>query len=234
MNDEPRAGGSDHEAMPGDTGIAGSPARPGSDHDHPAAATGFPWPPPPDGPVVARLRETWRDAMFAPTQFYRRLPRSGGTAAAVTYYLVVGVLVAGVNLFWATLAMSAGGDATAPATARGLHPLTRFLLSPPALLLALGLAASVTHFLLLVLQGARHGFGTTVRTMCYAYSPMGLAVIPFLGPLVGAAWMVAVSIIGLREAHDTATWKPAVAVLLPCALGLVIVAMVSAAANILG
>lgn len=191
----------------------------------------FPWPPPPDGRILARFGETWRSAMFDPAGFFARLPRDRGTGAAVAYYLVVGVLVAGVNLFWAAVATNGGGEETLAAAEglAGLHPLTRFLLSPATLLLGLAVAAAVTHVLLLMLGGARHGFGSTIRTFCYAYSPMAFAVVPVVGPLVGAAWMVALGIMGLREAHETAAWKTALAVLLPLTIFLVMLLMVAAA-----
>ncbi len=221
---------------PGLTG-SGDGGHGGATATRPAAGPAtFPWPPPEDGPVLARFRDTWREAMFRPTAFFRRIPRHGGTIAALSFYLVVGVLVAGVNLFWDTVAMHVASDETMAAVAgfASLPPLTRFLLSPLALVLALGVAAAVTHVLLLVLGGADHGFGTTVRTFSYAYSPMGLSVVPFLGPLVGAAWMVAIGIIGLREAHETATWKPAVAILLPSTIALAALAMMATAIATLG
>lgn len=189
----------------------------------------FPWPPPEDGPILARLAETWKRSTFEPTPFFRQIPRRGGTGAAVVYYLVVGVLLSGVNLFWATLALGAGHEETVATGLDALHPLTRFLLAPLALLIALAASAAVTHVLLLVVGGANHGLGTTVRTFCYAYSPMAFGVVPVLGSLVGAVWSVVLAIIGLREAHETAAWRTALAVLFPLAIGLAILAVATAA-----
>jgi hypothetical protein len=55
--------------------------------------------------------------------------------------------------------------------------------------------------MLLILRGATHGIGTTVRVFCYAYSPMIFGVVPVLGGLVGGIWMLVIAIIGLGAAH---------------------------------
>lgn len=197
----------------------------------------FPWPPPEDGSILASLAETWKSATFDPGRFFARIPREGGTGAAILYYLGIGLLVAGASLFWDVLGQVAtAGTRGTLATELGLgsvQPVTAFLLSPIVLMVALFLSAAVVHGLLALFDGARHSFGTTVRVFCYAYSPMIFGVIPLLGALVGTAWMLVLTIIGLREAHQTDGWKPVVAVLLPfvlmLGLGLMLVLAIMAA-----
>lgn len=207
-----------------------------------AARAPFPWPPPEGGGILTALGETWRGATFEPGPFFARVPRTGGTGPAVLYYLVVGILVAGATLFWTVLARlgtaPAEGTLAAELGVRTMEPLTRFLLSPLALLGALALSAAVIHVLLVLMGGARHGPGTTVRVLCYAYSPMLAAVVPVLGALVGTVWMGVVAVVGLREAHEVPGWKAALAVLLPFLiilglLGVVILAILAAGAAVL-
>lgn len=190
--------------------------------DMEATPPGFPWPPAEGESAAGAFGETWKSSTFDPGAFYARVPRAGGTGAAVLYYLVVGILVAGVSLFWSSLALSSGVFATdSGAAALGfgtVHPVVSFLLTPLFLLVMLGVSAAVTHMILSLFNGGRHGFGTTIRVFCYAYSPMLFGVIPWLGGLVGSIWMVVLVILGLKEAHETDGWKTAVAVLLPLAL----------------
>lgn len=175
----------------------------------------FPWPPEEGESVLAAFGETWKGATLNPGTFYAAVPRQGGTGPALVYYLVIGVMVAGATLFWDSLGFYVGRfDGIGPA-GPGLHPVVGFLLTPAILVLMLGIAAGITHVLLLLLNGASHGFGTTVRVFAYAYSPGIFGVIPVLGGLLGSIWMVVLLIIGLREAHEADGWKPAVAVLLP-------------------
>lgn len=198
----------------------------------------FPWPPAAGAGPVAAFGETWRAATFDPSRFFRHLPRTAGTAPAVLYYLIVGMLLAGANLFWDVLAARTGnGEERLAELGLQVDPLVTFLLSPLLLLLGLLVAAGVTHLMLLILRGANHSFGTTARVFAYAYSPMIFGVVPVLGTVVGALWMLVLAILGLAAAHDTPAWKPVLAVLLPFALlmGLlvfVIVLIVAAGAAI--
>ena len=179
----------------------------------------FPWPPPEDGAVLAAFGETWRSATFDPGSFFSRLPPRGSLGAALLYYMVIGILLAGVGLFWDMTGVftdAAGSDALAADLGIGtMDPVIGFLVSPLVLLFALVVSAGVSHLVLLLFGGARNGFGTTMRVFCYAYSPMAFGVVPILGALVGTIWMVVLAVIGLREAHGTEGWKAALAVLLP-------------------
>lgn len=201
----------------------------------------FPWPPGDNDSIVARFGETWRSATFDPAAFFRRVPRDNGTGAAVLYYLVIGVLVAGATLFWESLTFFSGpsGDLAAELGIQPMNPVVSFLLTPAVLLGMLFVSAAVTHMLLSLFDGVRHGFGTTVRTFAYAYSPGLFGVVPWIGGLVGSIWMLVLLIIGLREAHEVEGWKAAVAVLLPLFLlvGLMIfsfLVLMTAGAALLG
>lgn len=181
-------------------------------------ASGFPWPPSEEGPILPAFGATWKGATFDPGRFFAATPRKSGTGAAIIYYLVVGILVAGTALFWDSMAFVGMSAESSLATDLGLQPLSpivRFLLAPALLLGGLFVSAGVVHVILLMFDGADHGFGTTVRVFCYAYSPAIFGVIPVLGVVVGSIWSVVLAIIGLREAHEAAPWKPVVAVLIP-------------------
>lgn len=183
----------------------------------------FPWPPAERDSSVAAFGQTWKAATFDPGAFFRRVPRDRDTGPALLYYLIIGVLVAGAGLFWDSLSLFTGrmDDSALAAAEMGfdaVSPLTAFLLTPAVLLVLLYISAGITHVVLAVLGGARHGFGATLRVFCYGYSPGLFGIVPVLGGIVGSIWMVVLLIIGLREAHEADGWKSAVAVLLPFAL----------------
>lgn len=204
-----------------------------------AEPIGFPWPPRENESVLAAFGETWKSATFDPGSFFRRLPAAGSVGPAILYYLILGILLAGVSLFWdatGVFTSAAGERVRAAEVGLGtLDPVIGFMLSPLVLMMVLGLTAGVTHLLLLISGGARNGFGTTVRVFCFAYSPTIFGVVPVLGTLVGTVWMVVLAIIGLREAHATDGWKAALAVLLPVVLAfgfIFFVALMLAAAGV--
>lgn len=204
-------------------------------YDEVAGTRAFPWAPPEDGSVLGSFGETWKSASLEPGEFFARIPRDGGTGAAVVYYLIIGVLVAGANLFWQSLGGGGAGEGNLAqlGMGEGIHPVVNFLLSPAFLLFGLVLAGGVTHMMLLLVGGGTHGFGTTLRVFCYAYSPQLLGVIPVAGSIIGTIWMLVVAIIGLRSAHETPTWKPVLAVMLPflALMGMAAVAFMMLAAG---
>ena len=203
----------------------------------------FPWPPREDESLLGAFGETWKSATFDPGSFFRRMPAPARPASAILYYLVLGILVAGVSLFWdmtGVFTVGAGDEGLASDLGIGtLDPIVGFLLSPIVLVVGLFVAAGITHVLLLMLGGAANGFGTTVRVFCFAYSPMIFGIVPVLGTVIGTIWMVVLAIIGLREGHRTEGWKAGVAVLAPFILfiGLLFMAalfLAATAAAILG
>lgn len=183
----------------------------------------FPWPPLEDESITGAFGATWRGATIDPAATFRTIPRSGGIGPAVLFFLVIGMLVAGANLFWemtSILTLPAGfeEELSAALDTPPIQPVVGFLFTPLFLLGTLFVSAGVVHLILMMVGGARHGFGTTVRVFCYAYAPQIFAVVPFIGGIVGTIWMVVVAIIGLREAHETDGWKAGVAVLTPFVL----------------
>lgn len=159
----------------------------------------------------------WRQACFHPTSFFRQLPRDGSVVPALIYYLVLAVIVAGVNLFWKSLFNFIElTDFLRP----GIEDSARtnildFLLTPLFATIAIFLVTGVCHGLLALMRGTKHGFQTSLRVFAYSYSPAVFAVVPIAGPPVGFVWMVVLAIIGLREAQETDGAKAATAVLVP-------------------
>lgn len=186
----------------------------------PVATPPFPWPPGEQASVLDALTATWTGAVLRPRSFYAAMPHSVSFGAALLYYLVVGVLGAGIRLFWAMLLPARDItflDELFPGALRG-SPLVEFLASPLTLLLSLYLAAGVTHLLVLALVPQQRGFGTTLRVYCFAYSPVLFGVFPYLGPVVAVVWMTVLSIIGVRETHATSGARAVAVVLIPLVL----------------
>ena len=181
----------------------------------------FPWPPAADASVIEGLVDTWTGAVLRPVSFFGALAAAARTAPALLYYLVIGILASAIDLFWTTLLPpdSDGGLGEVLAIASAATPLVDFLLSPIMLLLSLLLSAGITQLLVLTLVPGNRGFGATLRSFCFAYSPALFAVVPRVGPLVGFAWMTVLSVIGIREVHRTSTPRAVVAVLVPLLMG---------------
>lgn len=148
------------------------------------------------------------------------MPRQGSVASAIVYFLIIGIAGAGIQLFWrVTLFSRFDPDPASPLAALALSPdespLTSFLMTPLVLLVSLFISAGIVHFVLWIAGGANAGIGTTTRVVAFAMGPQLFVIVPVLGAVVALFWMVWISIVGLREAHRTESWRAALAVLLP-------------------
>ena len=191
------------------------------DQEEAPAAPHFPWPPGPHTDLVTALAETWRRSAFHPADFFRALPvRPLGTA--LLYFLPVGVLAAGIRLFWssifATMGFSLSEYLPGFTEPSALDRLVDFLLSPVLLITGLFLTALLLQGALMLLGAARQPLVATTRVLAFAYGVELFVVVPVLGPLISAVWMLVLVVIGLREVHGTSTGRALLAVILPLAL----------------
>jgi hypothetical protein len=158
------------------------------------------------------------------------MPQSAPIGPALAFYLILGIAVAGVQLFWSVVlgSIDIGRSDTVlemMGAADSWGPLLEFLLSPVILLLSLFVAAGVTHLLLRVLAAAGGTFQLTTRVLAFAYAPQLLGVVPFVGDVIGFVWMVVIAIIGVSAAHRTSMGRAAAAILIPVAIGMLFVAL---------
>lgn len=215
----------------------GSTEPPGADPVAEPAEAPFPWPPPEGAGALGALAETWTDAVFTPTRFFRRLPRQAALAPPLAFFLVIGVVAEGIRLFWRSVFALAGVPGILALDESGVgawEPVVQFLLSPFWLLAGIFLVAGVVHLFLKVLGGARQGFRTTLAVACFAEAPQLFVVVPFLGGLLGGVWVIVLAVIGLREAHGTDGWRAALAVLLPAAFTIMLLAVMMVLALLFG
>ena len=162
------------------------------------------------------------------------MPREFGLAWAIGYYLIIGVIVAGVNLFWEmVLGPSSLYERFFP-TAEPGSPIVDFLLTPLMLFVGLWVMTGIVHLFLLMLRAGKNEFGTTARVFCYSIGPTVFDIVPFIGPPVGAIWSLVITIIGLREAHETTTGRAVAAILLPLFLLLILFALLFLAGLAIG
>jgi hypothetical protein len=88
----------------------------------------------------------------------------------------------------------------------------------------LGLAIG-TGILWLVgkLFSGKAAFMEMFRPLGYAYAPSALAIIPWIGSLVGWAWSMVCAIIAVRESEDVSTGAAAAIVLIPAVIVFILV-----------
>jgi hypothetical protein len=188
------------------------------------------------------LFTTVKDTLFRPSEFFRKMPVTGGLTDPLLYALIIGMAGLMFSYFWQILLQGAMQDAMLPGMKavagqhmlRGIGMAVLAFLSPFLVILGLFILSGVLHLFLMMVKGARSGFEATFRVAAYGSSANLFLVIPFCGGLLAGVWAIVLTIIGLREAHETTGGKAAVAVFFPvvvcCGLILVAIALFMGAA----
>jgi len=203
---------------------------------HCGARLAEPAPPP---PLAAREKTPWedreargffdglfttaRDTLFRPSEFFRKMPVTGGLTDPLLYALIVGMIGLMFSYFWQVLLQGAMQDSMFPGmkTVTGQHMLRGFgmaalaFFSPFLVILWLFIWSGVLHLFLMMVKGARSGFEATFRVAAYGSSTNLFLIIPFCGSVIAGVWTIVLMIIGIREAHETTGGKAAVAVFFP-------------------
>jgi hypothetical protein len=161
----------------------------------------------------ASLLRTWRDSLFQPAAFFRRLAWEGSLARPLLYYLLVSITSAFFVLLWRSTDVPLLASSFRPEAP--LAPLVQFFFEPFAALIGLGLGVIVLQLFALILAPARRGMRATARVFCYSAGPAVFTAVPILGPAVGAVWSLVLLVMGLREAHRTTPGRAAAIVLIP-------------------
>ncbi len=209
-----------------------------------------------DGPAWERregaldlgaIGSTIASVLLRPSDTFETMRRSGGLEGPLLFALIPGALatilgtLVQVGFQPQLLAMlESMGDqippllkdsiATPGPLGQGLSIIANLLM----MVVGLFLVAGVIHVCMLIVGGAKHGFETTFRTVCYTNGSFALLqVIPsaLSVPLMSAGtggiagvmgiglilvvWRSVVQVIGLARAHDATILRAAVAVALP-------------------
>jgi hypothetical protein len=196
-------------------------------------------PPPPGGGTpwdrrgqigfLPALFETTKEVLATPTEFFRRMPVTGGIGGPLLYALILGYFGVVVSAIYDTVFSTVMGDFASwgrrgelerflPLLEGGGSLLFRLLLGPFMILFFLFLASGIYHLVLLVLGGAQRGFEATFRVVSFSQATSVLMIVPMCGAIVALVYYVVVAIIGLSEAHGTSRGTAAAAVLLPILL----------------
>lgn len=153
--------------------------------------------------------KTVKSVLLEPSRFFSGMPTGDGYSAPLLF-----------AVFWGVFAAIFGGS-----THFGL-----ITFDPLAWLISVLVAPVVIAAQTLIVSGLLHGsvrlwtgtnnagFATTFRVLCYSTASYVMYVIPFVGPTIGAFYVLFLSIVGVRAAHSASIGK---------AVGMVLTAFVA-------
>jgi hypothetical protein len=183
------------------------------------------------------LFRTLKEALFHPTDFFRKMNVAGGLTDPLIYAMIIGMAGLMIFYFWDILLHAPMRHFMTPemraASERSMFSTLgasfTAVLTPFLLILWLFVISGMLHLFLLMAGGAKAGFEATFRVVSYGISPFIFLIVPVCGMPVTWLWSMTLAIIGLKEAHETSGGRAAVAVLFPlifcCGMAILAVAL---------
>lgn len=180
--------------------------------------------------------KTLKEVLFNPSEFFKNMPVTGGLTDPLLYALITGMLSLMAFYFWKILLLDTMQSFMPPGMKgvagqymfHGVGATILAFIMPLLIVVGLFISSGLLHLFLMMVKGARAGFEATFRVVAYGYSANLCMLIPFCGGLIAGIWTIVLTIIGLKEAHETTGGKAAFAVFLPVIVccGLIMFAMV--------
>jgi hypothetical protein len=177
---------------------------------------------------AAALVETTQQVLLRPTEFFARMPVTGGVGGPLLYAVILGYLglVAATlyNLVFSGVMGSSlrnfGGryaelERFQDLMEGGVGATVQLVTGPLWIVVAAFVGAGILHVLLLLLGGANRDFEATFRVVCYAHAINIINLVPFCGSVFALVAWIVIATIGLKEVHHTSTGQALAAVLLP-------------------
>jgi hypothetical protein len=190
------------------------------------------------------LFKTVKDVIFSPSDFFKKMPVTGGLTDPLLFAMIIGMVGLMFASVWDLLlhdsmqgfmtpkmrAAAGGGMSSEIASPLGT------LMLPFLLIIWLFVVSGVLHLFLMMVRGERAGFEATFRVVNYSVSPFLFMAIPYCGMLITMVWVLTLTVIGLRDAHETTGGKATVAVLFPLLFccGMAVVLLMGAIASFFG
>ncbi|RXA19796.1 hypothetical protein EQO05_08120 [Methanosarcina sp. MSH10X1] len=182
--------------------------------------------------------ETWKEVMRRPSDFYRRMPETGGYADPITFAAISFIIYA---LLTALLALLLGRQMYMDGMYGGMYDdmygdtrglgfyaiLMSVIITPIAGIISLFIEAAILYVIYKVLGGSGSYEGT-VRFISYATAVLVLSWIPIIGWIAGI-YGVYLYIVGGMHVHDVSMLKSAVAIFLPVLLVILLMIIVAMA-----
>ncbi len=175
--------------------------------------------------------ETLKLVLLNPTAAFASMKPEGGLVDPLIYAVIGGsagwLFYFIFSLFIGSLGVLGNHNALGGLFGLGFGGIFALIFFPIVLTLLLFIGAGIVHLCLTLVGGAKRGYETTLRVLCYSVgSTYPLMIVPACGGVIAAIWCLIVECIGLARAHETTTGKAVLAVLLPiivcCGAGFVL------------
>jgi hypothetical protein len=174
---------------------------------------------------------TWRESVFRPVQFFRRLPPRTGYGSPLGFAVIVTVFGLFFSFYWSTVEEAVSGTLEQGVAVELIGGFVTLLFGLALVIpLYVGLlfaSVAIIHVGFLVVGAGRRGYEATFRAVAYASSPAAFSVFPFFGPLLSLVWGMVLIYVGVREVQRTTNGRATLGFLIPFLAVLVLVVFLS-------
>jgi len=171
--------------------------------------------------------QTATKCLLTPTAFFSRLPRQGGFLNPILFGVMSIVVSFVLAYIWYSLLGRGGGGLFGFLIVIPFVVLSAFII----VIIQLFLGSGILHLCLLLLGGANEGYQATFRVVSYSSVTWLFNTIPVVGT-IASLWGIVLTVIGLREVHNTSTGKSVAAMAIP--VGVVILVALVLAFTVVG
>ena len=185
----------------------------------------------PGRPWLSRLTDTVRLLFSGPRAAFDRMPLDSDLLKPFVFAILVGTLGTVFSMLYESLFRGLIRGMMPNATEYGRYQIPIVfvpfiaMFSPALVAVGVVIAAAINHVFLLLVGGAKRGFGATLRTVCYAEAAQVLQLLPGCGSLLTLVAWIVFMVVGLSSAHRISNGRAAVAIILPLILCCVCIAI---------
>lgn len=183
--------------------------------------SGLPWEHRKERGFFGAFIDTLMMALTKPGTAFSVMRTEGGLGDPLLYAVIGGSFGYVIYLLFMMLVPSMAflGDrnnALAGVFGMGAGMIFAIIVVPIALAAGVFIGSGILHLCLMIVGGAKQGFETTFRVVCFSIgSTYPLIIVPFCGGMVAGIWAIVLQCIGIARAHEIETGRATLAVLLP-------------------
>lgn len=178
------------------------------------------------------IYQTFKAIIFSPQTLFKTLTFRGGIKEPLAFGLLFGSVSSMLGLFWHVLTPPDDLNLIGEYVNQlgiGFIFVIMMVIVPVLVTLGMLFYSAFLHLLLLIVRGGKNGYEATFRVVAYSQAIQLLALVPFVGALIGLIWQIIVQIIGLAKIHEVSYARVIIAFLIPVIfLTLLIIAVLTA------
>ena len=186
--------------------------------DDPTLLQGIPWENLRQAGWIRGFFATIHMVMFNSAFFYSHIKERGSLTPSYLFMLLLGYIALLCSSLWVQALNAFMGEATTPLLTPAFALPTLLLLTPVCLGALQIVTATLIQSILRLSTSDKGQFSLIFKMLGYAFAPLVLSVIPFVGPIAGGVWFFFSLVTGCRVTLGLSWAQLAPALLLPLAL----------------